>query len=195
MQGTLARMQQLANARAVFQQTIGNKVDAFGLSDTARQFRQGYLDKDTNENFQKRISGVLNAIGVTGMTSSMFNILSDGSLQAINDPMAAIKKTVQDAAVVSALQGVDPARLTGSQRAIGANAFSSEAARLAGQKGEAERLMTLQVEGQERIEKSVSELVKLAKQGGLAAIDLTIKDENNRTTLGGSSGNVNARYR
>jgi hypothetical protein len=160
----LITMQQGAVATQAFGQSLENKLQASNLRDEARQFMQGRLDKDTPKNFRANLDRQLGAIGAF-------------SSEAFKGDKG--RKLAQK--VIALTQGVDPSKLTGTQQSLAANARLREAAALEEQEKEAKKIQ--------------ADLVAVLKQlNGNKALQIDIRDPANRTTIGGTSQNVDARY-
>lgn len=182
LRSSLTAMQQATNMRALMTQRISNALEVNKYQDLARQFRAGSLDANNTANFQANIDRQLKAIGVLGMTSETFKVLSDGSLQKVTNQFAELQREVRSKAVTDLLSTVDPARLTPSQRSIGASAFDNTASALRTQETNAATLMRQQYEAQVRVEERITELVNLVKSGKVNSLDIAIQDSTNSTS-------------
>jgi hypothetical protein len=160
----LVTMTQAGMATQAFGQGLQNRLQASDLRDEARQFLAGRADADTPRNFKAALDRRLSAIGAFNQLG-----LSDDNRSILNDQIIALT------------QGIDPARLSGTQRSLAANARLSKAAALDAQEKEAKKIQ--------------AELVDVLKQlNGNKALQIDIRDPANRTTIGGTSQNVDARY-
>lgn len=126
---------------------------------------QKNLKRAENELFQENIQRQMAAVGAVADVSR----LSEAQVAEL------------DRKIIAITQGVDPSKLTRSQQQSAANARLREADRLEADKEEDKAIR--------------KQLVEVLKQlNGNKALQIDINDPANRTSIGGTSSNVTARY-
>lgn len=143
---SLMLMNQNAVATQAFGQALDNRLQASNLRDEARQFLQGKLDADSPANFQSNLDRQLNSIGAFGR----------GAFDGEDGGQIAKR-------VIALTQGVDPSKLTASQRRVAADARLVEAARL--EKQEEDALNT-----QKQLVKVLTDLENAVKGGAIVKV-------------------------
>lgn len=155
-----------ATATAAFGQALENKLLSSNLRNDARQFAAGKLDADTPRNFQENLERQLKAVGATGYAFGR----------------SAQEQRLIDKQVIALTQGIDPSKLTRSQQSLASSARLNEAA-------------SLDAEQQQAKDIQAKLLTVLTNLEGNKALEVVFSDPANRTTLGATSANVNARYK
>jgi hypothetical protein len=173
LQNTLKGLINAQTQSNAFKQSMENALKAQGLRSEAAQFL-GKAAPTVSENLQKQ----LEAIGA-GAAFSSIDYDTAGNVINKNDP----NKRARDQKIIELTKGlINDEGLTPAQKQQAAGARLREAEALDKEKADLPNVLKKQ---NELLEKMIKEPPKLG---------IDIVDPANRTTIGGTSGNVNARY-
>lgn len=189
---------QRQNRNQLFGMRLDAQIDATGLRNRAAEFRQGFnnnlSDPATVQRLVNQLFGNLGLPTASNIGQSQFYNIRNGQVdwESGSGMYRPISRTAEQQALIDQrlireAGNYDPSLLNQGQRGTIASAFEREATRKLDAEKNANDFYT-------NINKHIGDNgLKVNIDKGVM-LDLLINDANGRTSNGGSSGNVNARY-